>query len=189
MTLQKLTTVAVGAACLIAMLFLSLSLAPAASAQKCRHAHSSPKRVSTKKAQRAVFCLLNNARQRHGLHKLDRNDELHRASKIHTGYMRRHGCFEHQCPGEASIDGRLHRVHYLKKGLRAWRYGENIGYGIRRWASPKAMVKAWMHSPPHRDNILNPDFRDLGIGIKWGTPGHDHARGGIYTTDFGLRRG
>jgi uncharacterized protein YkwD len=188
--LFRLTKVVALATSLVAALFIAMSLAPAAaSAHKCEHARSSPKKVSARKAQGAVFCLLNNARQRHGLRRLRRNDELTRASADHTGYMRRHDCFEHQCSGEASIDGRLHRVHYLHSGLRYWRYGENIGYGIRHWASPKAMVKAWMHSPPHRENILDPDFRDLGIGVKWGTPGHDHARGGIYTTDFGIRKG
>ncbi len=190
MKLSRITKVVTSAAFLVAALFVSMSLTTAAaSAKKCEHARSSPKKVSLRAAEKAVFCLLNNARQRHGLHRLHRNDELHRSSQDHTGYMRRHGCFAHECPGEASIDGRLHKVHYLRSGLRYWRYGENIGYGIRHWASPKAMMKAWMHSPPHRDNILNPDFRDLGVGIRWGTPGNDNARGGIYTTDFGLRKG
>ncbi len=168
---------------------LSAAFAPAASAAKCQHARSSPKKVSTNSAQRAVLCLLNNTRRRHGLHRLRLNSELHRAARGHTGYMRRHDCFDHQCSGEASISGRLYAVHYLKSGLRRWLYGENLAYGVRHWASPKALMKAWMHSPPHRDNILNPAFRDIGIGIAWGTPSNKHADGAIYTTDFGLRRG
>jgi uncharacterized protein YkwD len=51
------------------------------------------------------------------------------------------------------------------------------------------MVKAWMHSAGHRENILNPDFRDLGVGVIWGTFSNRKGRGGMYTTDFGLRRG
>ncbi len=186
--LRLLKVVTSGTAAVTALI-LSMAFAPAASAQKCQNAQSNPKQVSTHAAQDAVLCLLNNQRTRHGLHRLRPNNELHDAARNHTGYMRRHSCFEHQCAGEASISGRLYAVHYLKNGLRTWRYGENIAYGVRRWASPKALVKAWMHSPPHRENILNPDFRDLGIGIAWGTPSNSHAKGAIYTTDFGLRRG
>jgi uncharacterized protein YkwD len=188
--LAKFIKVVTTATAALAALFLSMAIAaPAASAHKCEHARSSPKKVSTKDAQSAVFCLLNNARQRHGLNRLHRNSELRSAARNHTGYMRRHGCFDHQCAGEASISGRLYAAHYLRNGLSRWQYGENIAYGIRHWASPKALVKAWMHSPPHRDNILNPEFHDLGIGIAWGTPTNKHATGAIYTTDFGLRRG
>ncbi len=101
--------------------------------------------------------------------------------------MRRHNCFDHECPGEASIDSRLRRAGYLKSGLRRWLYGENIAYGTQAYASPRAMVKAWMNSPEHRANILNPEFRDIGVGVVWGTFSNPHAAGGIYTTDFGRR--
>ena len=44
-----------------------------------------------------------------------------------------------------------------------------------------------MSSPPHRANILNGDFREIGVGFDPGTPDGARAPGGIYTTDFGLR--
>jgi uncharacterized protein YkwD len=46
-----------------------------------------------------------------------------------------------------------------------------------------------MHSPAHRANILNPQFRHLGVGFARGYPGGTGSGdGGIYTTDFGMRK-
>lgn len=40
--------------------------------------------------------------------------------------------------------------------------GENLAYG---YTTPSALVSAWMLSPEHRDNILNPNFQYTGIGV------------------------
>ncbi len=42
-----------------------------------------------------------------------------------------------------------------------------------------------MHSPPHRANILNPSFGDLGVGFACGTPGDRKRRRRHLHTDFG----
>ena len=42
--------------------------------------------------------------------------------------------------------------------------GENIAAGQR---SPQEVVQAWMDSPDHRKNIMNPKFRELGIGYLY----------------------
>ena len=39
--------------------------------------------------------------------------------------------------------------------------GENIAAGQ---GEPKDVVEAWMNSPGHRDNIMNKDFKKIGIG-------------------------
>ena len=57
------------------------------------------------------------------------DDRLDRAAQRHTRYMRKHGCFSHQCKGERSLERRLRRVHYLTKHLKEWSYGENIAWG------------------------------------------------------------
>ena len=42
--------------------------------------------------------------------------------------------------------------------------GENIAAGQR---SAKEVVEAWMNSPSHRENIMNPKFRELGMGYLY----------------------
>ncbi len=187
MKTRALTILLAGVAAMVASLAAG-PLAASAGARGCHGAAAAPKTISHKQAQRAVKCLLNKQRAQHGLRELHSSHDLKKAAHRHSAYMRRHGCFDHECPGEASIDSRLRHAGYLHNGLTRWLYGENIAYGSEAYASPKSMVKAWMASPEHRANILNPSFRDIGVGIVWGMPGKRHGSGGIYTTDFGLRR-
>ncbi|MFN8196167.1 MAG: CAP domain-containing protein [Nocardioidaceae bacterium] len=42
------------------------------------------------------------------------------------------------------------------------RLGENIAYG---YATPAAVVRAWMHSPGHRKNLLNRRYKRIGLGL------------------------
>ena len=57
-------------------------------------------------------------------------------------------------------------------------------------ATPRATVRAWMHSPDHRANLLDRRFADVGIGVAEGAPIALGAGelGGTYVTDFGRRR-
>jgi uncharacterized protein YkwD len=83
---------------------------------------------------------------------------------------------------------RIQGSHYLD-GARSWSLGENIAWGSGTLATPRSIVRAWMHSPEHRANILNGGFRDIGIGIATGAPVPLGSRlgGATYTTDFGTR--
>jgi uncharacterized protein YkwD len=54
--------------------------------------------------------------------------------------------------------------------------GENIAYGFE---TPRALVSAWMHSPGHRANILNPAFHRIGVSGWRATNGQTYA-----TQDF-----
>jgi uncharacterized protein YkwD len=53
------------------------------------------------------------------------------------------------------------------------------------------IVRAWMHSPGHRRNILDSGYRDIGIAVVKGAPVPASARGrgpaATYATDFGAR--
>ena len=51
---------------------------------------------------------------------------------------------------------------------------------------PANCLEARMGSPEHRDNILNGDFSEIGVGARTGET-YD-AAGTMYTADFGTRR-
>ena len=186
-TPRRVSMVAI-AACVAALVTSAGPAAAPAAASACAHTHSSPSKVGTKKVGRAIICLLDRRRRAHGLGGLDSNADLRRAARAHSRRMDGTGCFDHECPGEPSIEKRLLDVHYLLHGLLQWSYGENIAWGSGGYETPAKIVNAWMHSPPHRENILNGGFRDIGVGVAVGTPSSRHADGGIYTTDFGFRR-
>lgn len=116
------------------------------------------------------------------MHQVKQDRRLNAAARRHTRDMTTHRCFDHVCAGEPGMTNRLH--DYLA-GASAWGYGENIAWGEERIGTPKAIVRAWMHSPGHRENILNPDFRQIGVGVVWGSPVPLRTTSGTYTTDFG----
>lgn len=165
------------------------ALAAAEAASACgRFGDKSGAELRAAQARRAITCLLNRKRAKRGLPRLKSHRKLQRAAQRHTDYMRRKRCFDHRCGGEPDLGVRVRRVGYIVAGLSRWAYGENIAWGEGSFGTPKAIVKAWMRSPGHRANILNRDFRDIGVGFARGTPYSPRANGGIYTTDFGLRR-
>ncbi|MFI6504452.1 CAP domain-containing protein [Nonomuraea typhae] len=55
-----------------------------------------------------------------------------------------------------------------------WGVGENTytGWGARN-VTPRAAFNAWMESKGHRDNILNPEFRETRVGVAWGSADPD----------------
>jgi uncharacterized protein YkwD len=171
------------------VLLLAGPLSGAASASPCkRFGRDMPGDLSHRHARMAVRCLLNRKRENHGLHSLGKSGRLKTAAQNHTNYMDDHRCFAHECSGEPSVLSRLKKVNYIIDGLSSWLYGENIAYGGRQLGTPKAIVRAWMHSPEHRYNILNADFRQIGIGFVRGIPPKPGASGATFTTDFGMRK-
>lgn len=191
MALRARKIALVGSLALVAaaLLLLAGPLSEAAGASACkRYGKDMPRELSKSQARMAVRCLLNRKRENHGLRPLGKSRRLKRAAQRHNSYMQNHSCFAHECPGEPSVLSRLKRVKYIVGGLRSWAYGENIAYGGSHLGKPKAIVRAWMHSPGHRHNILNPDFREIGIGFSRGTPSNPGASGSTITTDFGMRK-
>jgi uncharacterized protein YkwD len=146
-----------------------------------------PDDLAPGRARKAMVCLLNVERQKAGVGSLDSDKKLQRAAQNHTDHMDGTGCFDHECPGEADLSSRLEGVNYLIGSLIRWICGENIAWGSDKLGTPKAIVQAWMNSPPHRSTLLDGSFDDVGIGFAAGTPNNGGASGGIYTADFGLR--
>ncbi len=63
-------------------------------------------------------------------------------------------------------------------GYRASGWGENIAAGQ---STPEEVVQGWMESPGHCRNIMNPEYRTIGIGYGV-VPGSPY--GTYWTQDF-----
>jgi uncharacterized protein YkwD len=160
----------------------ALAFAPqSAAAAGCSNAGADPNSVSIGAVQQATLCLLNRERRAHGLRAFRENHALDSASLRHAKDMAKRHYFAH-----GDFVGRIRASNYLS-GARSWSVGENIAWGTGSFATPAAIVDMWMHSPPHRHNILNGGFREIGIGIARGTPRSGLSDGATYATDFGSR--
>lgn len=160
--------------------------APRSQRRGCRRSRVEAVKLSDRLASKAVRCLIDRKRTARGLNPLHTNSKLTEAARNHNAYMLGSGCFSHQCSGEPDLTRRVSAAEYLPCTC-TWTIAENLAWGKRRYSTPAAIVRAWMHSPPHRETMLMPGLREVGVAMKKGIPGNADARGGTYTADFGAK--
>ncbi len=137
--------------------------------------------------EKRTLDLHNQTRVANGLPRLCVHPALTNAARSHSQEMLTKGYFSHNSSNGDTIEVRLKRFGYTSSGYSFWKVGENIYWGSGTSASPDSAFKWWMNSAGHKANILNRDFREVGIGVKTGTfKGYAGAK--VYTVDFGVRR-
>jgi uncharacterized protein YkwD len=133
----------------------------------------------------ATLCLLNGERLDHGLAPLRHNEQLGAAASAYAADLVAGSYFSHTGRDGSDVRERIERTGYLPAD-RGWRIGENLAWGTGELAMPVSIVQAWMNSSGHRENILNPAYREIGIGIVVGNPAAADGAGATYATEFGV---
>src|SRR3954470_4103246 len=131
----------------------------------------------------ATLCLLNDERAAAGLRPLAYSAPLTTPSAAYSTKMVAQNFFAHESPDGTTLTSRLTAAGYIDPD-GDWFVGENLAWGQGNLATARNIAVAWMNSPGHRHNILEPEFTEVGVGIVPGTPG-DPTWGATYTTDFG----
>jgi uncharacterized protein YkwD len=154
----------------------------------CPDAELEPSPWNVERVRAATLCLINREREARGESALRRNSRLEQAAQSHTESMAFGGYFEHVGPGGDTVQARMRNSGYIYSSQVGYEIGENIAWGTLSRGTPRAIVAAWMGSTGHRENILNPHFRDTAIGVSPHVPGSfGHGQpGGLYTQDFGV---
>ncbi|MFE2632086.1 CAP domain-containing protein, partial [Streptomyces sp. NPDC059374] len=138
---------------------------------KAEERTSAPVTVSAEAAAAAeVLRLVNDERAQVGCTPLAANSALADLAQDFSEDMAQRGFFDHTDPSGASPWDRAAKAGVTDLG------GENIARGQ---ADAAAVMEAWMNSPGHKANILNCDFKTLGVGVHMG------AGGPWWTQDFG----
>jgi uncharacterized protein YkwD len=109
------------------------------------------------------LALLNQDRAQAGLPPLAASAGLDRVAAIRASQLVADG-ITHYRPGHSALAAvELLQANHL---TYVW-HGENIIWeGSMPWAEVPAFFNNWwMASPAHRDNILNPHYRSVGIGV------------------------
>jgi len=109
--------------------------------------------------QRQVLTLVNENRRRGGCGNLTLDRRLIEAANRHAADMARRGYFAHD-----SLNGEGAGDRVQDAGYRWKRYGENIARGQD---SAYEVVDGWMHSPEHRENIMDCRLEQMGIGLAF----------------------
>jgi uncharacterized protein YkwD len=132
----------------------------------------------------ATLCLLNGERADKGLGPLTENARLAAAAAQHSQDMVARQYFDHAGKDGSDPVDRIRSAGYIPN-VGTWTVGENLAWGTGALATPKEIVSAWMHSAGHRENILRPQFKEIGFGVVTGNPRSSNGAGATYTTTFG----
>jgi uncharacterized protein YkwD len=133
----------------------------------------------------AQLCLLNGERADAGLPPLKLNAKLSAAARAYAADLVKGQYFSHTGRDGSTIRTRIGAVGYLPRN-GGWAIGENLAWGTGALATPASIMRAWMNSPGHKENILNPEYREIGIGIVAGNPSTATGAGATYANDFGV---
>jgi uncharacterized protein YkwD len=138
--------------------------------------------VSSPVVEVAIGCLVNAERTARGLMAVRPSTALELAAQRHAVDMIARRYFAHVSPTGGTLDARAGRAGYLT--APCWALGEDLGWAKPEFASAEAVVEAWMTSPAHRAVILDPEFREIGLGIVRSAPTPDGA-GATFVLELG----
>ncbi len=126
--------------------------------------------------QGQIVDLMNRDRAARGLAQLTVNDRLIAAAQRSANDLAAHNFLSHQGSDGSTFSQRISAAGYR------WRLvGENILW--MNWLSASDASQMWMQSPGHRENILYPDFREVGVAMAC----NDGAGRYFYAMELGLR--
>ena len=116
-----------------------------------------------KATENEVVRLVNVERSKNGLMALTNNWQLSRIARYKSTDMAVKNYFDHTSPTYGSPFTMIQSF-----GLKFSAAGENIAMGQK---TPAEVMTAWMNSPGHRANILNPSYTNIGVGLAKNSSG------------------
>ena len=161
-----------------------------ASSASCPGAADVPDGHNSAVVDSATLCLMNRIRQTFRLHPLRRNAAL---ATIATGQAR--DMVRGDYFGDQSLSGQTPFARIIASSYTLapshihLLTAQNIGWGTGPNSTPTGIVRAWMHSPPHRAIILTGAYRDVGVGVAAAIPSRlgSSWTAGTYAVEFGAR--
>ena len=120
-------------------------------------ASSAPAGRPSNSAEQILYDAVNRERASLGLQQLQWDTALANAARLHTTLLAEHDALSHRFNGEADLQTRLRTA-----GANFRLVAENVAQA----ADVESLHIAWMNSPPHRANILDPQVNSIGIAIE-----------------------
>jgi uncharacterized protein YkwD len=167
---------------LVAIVVSSVTASAAPAATRTRS-------VSLSSLEQGVLADINGFRVAHGLGPLKLSASLTAAARSHSIQMETDGYFAHNSYDGEAFWKRI-QSYYPTTSYGYWSVGENL-----LWSSPdvdaQRALTLWENSPEHRKNMLDPNWREIGVSAV-----HTASAPGVYggravtivTTDFGVRK-
>jgi uncharacterized protein YkwD len=144
---------------------------------------------SVKPLEAALLAEVNALRRSKGVPPLRAAPTLAAAATAHSRAMATRGFFAHASPDGTPFWRRISRF-YVSQQYRSWSVGENLAFSSSN-TNAKQVLRMWLDSPPHRKNLLDPKWREIGISAVHTPAGPGVFRGNevvVVTAAFGVRR-
>jgi uncharacterized protein YkwD len=132
--------------------------------------------------RRALVCLINWARRRAHLRRLAQHPALSRSADAKAATIVSCGDFSH-APCGSSLTGSM-----LRAGYRFAIFAENLYWGSQDLGTPRAAMRAWLLSPPHREHVFAHGVRDAGIGRVQASSFAGSANVTVWVLEIGRQR-
>ena len=113
---------------------------------------------------RAMVCLIQFVRAREGVEPLRRSAKLDRVAGLKVDADLECEEFSHTPCGKAFMTW-FEAVGY-GLGSDQVAVGENLAWGRGRNASPRQIMRMWLLSAEHRQNLVSPKWREFGLGLR-----------------------
>lgn len=110
--------------------------------------------------QKQLIELTNKEREKKGLNRLKENKKLNQAA-----YKKGLNMFEENYWAHYSPTGKDPWGFFSTEGYKFAYAGENLA---RNFYTSEEVITAWLDSPTHRDNLLNPNYQEIGIAVLEG---------------------
>jgi uncharacterized protein YkwD len=135
-----------------------------------------------------ILAAVNRIRRSRNLRPLQSSPRLARAASAHVRALAIAGQFRHEWTDGRRLDVWI-RTFYPPSISGSWGVGETLIWSSSDLTA-EGVVKAWLASTPHRQVLLSPYWRQLGIGVVHAAPA-----GGVYgngdatiaAAEFGVR--
>jgi uncharacterized protein YkwD len=152
-----------------ALVVMVLFLMEPASAQRMKRYRDRPETQGVEfltEVEKGVYKLTNEMRRKNALPPLDEERQLRDIARDHSVDMLAKKFFSHVNPDGKSPHERIvseYPYPLTATGENIW--GANGSEPLDTKLLPRIIVDTWMSSPGHRQNILSPDFTDIGVGV------------------------
>jgi uncharacterized protein YkwD len=134
-------------------------------------------KLELSRTEQTLLDLTNKERAKEKLPPLKPNPILFKVARAHSVNMAKQGRMDHFLGGKNPAE------RALAAGYDYKHIGENLGENLDARVPLPVIVQGWMNSKHHRDNILKPEFTEIGLGVA------RSGKGDLYYTQlFGTPR-
>ena len=174
------------AAMVAGLMVLAMSSTNASASAACPGDEVPPTEATAYDSVMTLMCDINEFRARDGLRPLSWDWRLWYGAQNHAADMAARHYLAHVSPEGHGLADRIAPTGYIPPAA-GWTLSENLGFGTMMLSSPLAIAVGWLNSEVHRENMLDPDVDNVGIGLGFGPVADGGQSGIIYVADFGHR--